>query len=409
MGYAKQAFIGVSWAGALRFITRGISFLRTIALARILIPAQFGIYGVASLVLALLEVFTETGVNVILVQENANIKKFINSAWIISIIRGTIIAFAIYVSAPFVSDFFHSKESLSVLRLISIAPFLRGFINPTVVRFQKELEFHKEFWYRIFIFLTDAIVSIVVALYTHQAYSLVFGMIAGVILEIILSFWLVKPRPHFAFEKEYLSKIIHRGKWVTASSIFNYLFHNADNIIVGKILGTTSLGLYQMAYALSIIPITEISDVISKVTFPVFSKIAQDRTRLKNAFLKTLIVVSVMSVPFGLALFFFPKIIIQLVLGDKWLKIASVLPLLAIFGVIRGISGYTSTLFLSLKKQEYVSMVTLLSLVGLLVPIVPLVLRFGIAGAAVAALIGTFLALPLMVYFTLKEIVKKDV
>lgn len=408
MGYSKQAFIGISWAAGLRFVTRGISFFKTIILARILIPTQFGVYGVATLALALLEVFTETGVNVILVQEKGDIKEYINSAWIVSIIRGIIIALVILLSASWVSSFFHSKDSLIMLQVISIAPFLRGFINPAIVRFQKELEFHKEFWYRSLIFLVDAGTSVAIALHTHQASSLALGMIAGVIFEIILSFWLIKPRPRFKLESEYIKTIIHRGKWVTASSIFNYLFHNADNIIVGRILGTTSLGLYQMAYTLSIIPITEISDVISKVAFPVYSRISGNNERLRSAFIKTLIAIAFLSVPFGLLLFFFPKMIVKLILGDKWMLIIPILPILAIFGVIRGISGFTATLFLAVKKQLYVSIITLVSLIGLLLPIVPLVLGFGIVGAALAALIGTVIALPFIIYFTAKIFANKE-
>lgn len=400
MGYIKSAFIGFSWAASLRFTTRIISFLRTIILARILLPVQFGVYGVAALVLSLLEVFTETGVNIILVQEKNDVKKYINSAWIVSIIRGIIISALIFFSAPWISSFFNSKDSLIMLQIISLAPFLRGFINPAVVRFQKELQFNKEFWYRSSIFLVEAGVSVIFALFTHQASSLAFGMIAGAVLEIILSFWLISPRPRLKIEIEYVKVLFHQGKWVTASSIFSYLFHNVDNIVVGKILGPASLGLYEMAYAISIIPITEISDVISKVTFPVYSKISDDKKRLKRAFIRTILVIMLLSIPFGISLFSFPSLIVHFVLGDKWAGIISILPVLAIFGVIRGISGFPATLLFALGKQSYVSIITLVSLLGLLIPIVPFVSQFGLMGAATSALIGSIFALPFIAYIT---------
>lgn len=402
MGYTTQAIKGISWIGLLRGTTRIVSFAKIAILARLLSPAQFGVYGIAALALSFLDVLTETGVNVILVQEKDNIDRHISSAWIVSILRGIVMSAILLLIAPFVSSFFQSPDSLFLLQLISIVPLLRGFINPSVVKFQKELQFNKEFWYRFTIFFVDASAAIIFAFVTKDSVSLVYGLIVGVLFEVILSFLIVKPRPRFAIEKEYVRKIFHRGKWVTASGIFNYLFHNGDNIIVGKFIGTTSLGLYQMAYAFSILPITEVSDVFSRVVFPVYTKISKDQGRLKNAFLKSTAVISLLTIPFGVVLFFFPKEIIHVVLGDNWLGVATVLPILAIFGVLRAISGSASALFLAVGKQEYVTVVTFVSFLGLAVSIIPLVMQYGMLGAGMSALIGTIIAMPVFVYYTMK-------
>ena len=125
-----------------------------------------------------------------------DIKEYVDSAWIVSIIRGIIISIVIFFSAAFVSGFFRSPDSIFLIQLISIIPLIRGFINPSSVKFQKNLEFYKEFWYRFVIFSFDAVVAIVFAYITKSAISLVFGLLAGVIIEVILSFLVVKPIPH---------------------------------------------------------------------------------------------------------------------------------------------------------------------------------------------------------------------
>jgi len=403
MGYTKTAIKGISWAGSLSFFSRGISFLRTIVFARILNPAQFGVYGIALLIMALLETLTETGVNVILVQEKENIEKYISTAWLVSIIRGIIIALVIILSAPFIAAFFHAPGVLGVMLLVSVVPFLRGFINPSEVTFQKDLKFHQEFWYRIAIFAFDTVISLAMVYMIHSVIGIIWGLIAGVVLEVVLSFVLLSPRPNLNIEKGYLSKIVNKGKWVTLSGIFNYLFHNFDTIVVGRILGAGGLGLYEMAYNISMLPITDVADVISKVTFPVYTKISEDKFRLRKAFLKTVVLVSLILLPFGI-LIVFPYEIVKIVLGQKWLGIVDVLRILVIFGVIRAISGSTSALFLSVGKQRYVTIVTLVSMLGLAVTIVPLVLKMGIYGAGVSVLIGTLVALPFMLYFTVKTL-----
>ena len=408
MGYTRDTIKGLRWVGTLRLITRAVSLARIAILARILSPVQFGVFGIAMLVTALLEVFTETGVNIILVQEKKDIKEYINSAWIVSIVRGIAISTIIFFSASFVSIFFHSPDSFFLIQLVSIVPLVRGYINPSIVKFQKNLEFHKEFWYRLVIFSIDATVAIIFAYITKSATSLVFGLIAGVITEVFLSFLLIKPIPYFSFDKKYISTIFHRGKWITLSSIFNYLYHNADNIVVGRILGTSSLGLYEMAYKISMLPITEISDVVSKVTFPVYSKIAEDIQRLRKAFLTTLVYVSIASILFGLTLIIFTEQIVRIILGNQWISIIPVFKILVIFGVIRAISGSTSALFLAVQRQEYVTVVTLVSIGTLAVTIVPLVVNLGLSGAGLAALLGSVSSLPFMIYFTFKTINKNE-
>ncbi|MDP2637836.1 MAG: lipopolysaccharide biosynthesis protein [Candidatus Levybacteria bacterium] len=404
MGYTKDTVKGVSWVGSLRLSTRIVSFLRTLILARILLPVQFGAFGVAAIVVAFLEVLTETGVNVILVQQRGSIEKHISSAWIVSIVRGFFVGIIIFMSASPISIFFNSNDSLILLQLISIVPVIRGFINPSVVKFQKDLQFNKEFWYRLSIFSVDAATAIILAFLTRNASSFVYGLIAGVLFEVVLSFIVVKPRPSFTFKKMFLRKIIYRGKWVTASGIFNYLFNNLGGITVGRILETTQLGIYQLGYSISILPLTEISDGFSKVTFPIYAKISDDKARLRRAFFRTIIMISLLAIPFGLILVLFSEQIVKILLGDKWLGLIPLLKILGIFGVIRAITGFPATLFLAAGKQEYVSIVTFVSFLGLAFSIIPLVSIYGIVGAGISSLIASLIPLPFIFYFTKKII-----
>lgn len=404
MGYTSKALKGLSWSWGLTFSLRGVSFFRTIILARILNPSQFGIYGVGILLMALLETFTETGINVFLVQKKGEVDRYINSAWIVSILRGLIIFLSIAVLSKFVALFFNSPDSSTLILLFGVVGLIRGFINPSIVKFQKELDFHKEFFYRLAITLVEAVVSIMLAFYTHLAISLVLGVIAGAIVEVALSFVFVSPSPRFSYKKEQILEVFHKGKWLTIAGIFNYFFHNMDNIVVGKLLGVGSLGLYEMAYNISMLPITDVSDVVSKVTFPVYSLISTDRKRLQRAFAKSIVGISLITIPFGLIILLFPYQLVNLVLGEKWLGMVNVLRVLAIFGVIRAISGSTSALFLSVEKQKYVTVVTLVSILGLVITIVPLVNKFGLVGAGVSALLGSLFAVPFMFYFTVKTL-----
>jgi len=407
MGYLSKAVFGVGWIGMFRLVTRSIAFLRTIVLARILSPSQFGIFGIASLIITLLEILFETGVNVVLIQKKEKIDSYLDTAWAVSIARGAIISFILILIAPFVANFFGVYESQRLIYLVSIVSLIRGFINPSIVRFQKELRFQMEFWFKFFVFAFDSLVAITVSFVLLSSEGIVWGLIAGALLEVIISFLFVKPRPRLNLEITKLKEIISKGKWVNLSGIFQFLFRQGDDIVVGRILGESNLGIYQVAYKISSMPISEVTDVVNKVVFPVYVKIAGDRIRLKKAFLKTTLFVVFGAFVIGVLLFIFGEPIVRFLLGEPWLEAVPLIKILIIYGIVQALINSVNSLFLAFGKQIYITLITFISFVGLAISIFPLVFFYGLRGAAAAPLIGSFLGLPFMIYFLNKVFVKK--
>lgn len=386
----------------LRGSTRGMTVVKTIVLARILTPSQFGVYGIAVLVLGLLEILTETGINIVLIQEEGKTDEYISTAWVVSILRGTLISLTILIFAPFIASFFNTPNALNLIQFAALIPFIRGFINPSIVKFQKELKFNKEFWFRSFVFLVDTSFAITLGILTKSEFALIWGMLIAAIFEVIISFFVVKPIPRLEFDSKKLGKIIGRGKWITFAGTFEYLFQHIDDIAVGKILGTAPLGLYQQAYRVSTLPISEVGEIFNKVTFPTYSKISEDRDRLRKAFLKVTAVILLLVVPVGLILFFFAKEVVLILLGEKWLAAVGALKVLAVFGMLKSISNSAYSLFLSVRKQEIITFITFLGIVGMAVPLIPLINRFGIVGAGYATIIGTIVGFPAVFYYLAK-------
>lgn len=402
MGYTKDTLKGISWIGLLHLVIKGITLIRVIILARLLSPTQFGTYGVATLAFAFIEIFTETGINVFLIQVKEDINKYLDTAWIVSIARGVFIFFIVIIASSFISNFFNSPDSYLLLLMISIVPLLRGFINPAVILFQKELTFEKEFWYRFSIFAVDSLVSLGFVFITRQPSGLIFGLIAGVVVEVLLSFLLARPLPKFIFKIESVKDVLHKGKWLTVSGIFNYIFQNGDNVVVGRILGVTPLGLYQMGYRLATIPIGESVDIISQVTFPVYSKISSDFFRLKRAFLRTSFMMFLLGLPICFLLFFFAQNLVIIILGSNWLSVVPVVRVLAVFGLVQLIAVPQTTLYNAVGKQRYGTVISFVRTFVLCATIIPLVLKFGIIGAGISAVIGSLISLPFNIYYTLK-------
>lgn len=389
----------------LRVLVRGLGIIKIAILARILSPAQFGNYAIALLVLGFLEVLTETGINVFLIQEKGDVKPYLNSAWVVSIVRGFLISLIILAASPLVVYFFKSPDVTKLLYIVAGVAIARGFINPMEVAFQKNLQFTKEFLFRGVLYLIDAAVAVLLGFLTHSESSMLFGMLAAASTEVFLSFILFKDKPKFSVSKEKVQKVLHNGKWVTGAAIFSYIFQNIDNVTVGKVLGTSSLGFYQQAYAVSTLPVSEIGQIFNKVTFPVYVAIGGDKDRLKKAFLKTISVITALVIPFSLILILFSRPIILIVLGEKWLAIEPVLKILAIFGALKSVLNFSYSLFFSLKLQNLVMYSELMGIIGMGAAIYPMTVKYGIAGAGASTIIAFICSLPVVI-FGLKKVFK---
>ena len=402
MAYRKIAFIGVSWAMALNIITGIFSVVKISVSARILSPEDFGIFGIALLSLAFMQLLTETGLNVFLIQAKKNVSHYLDSAWVVSIIRGFVISCLLIILSPFVSHFFNSPRAFNLLILMSLIPLLQGFINPAEIIFQKELNFKYEFMFRISIYALDAFVTIVLVILTKSVFSLAFGMISGVLLEIFISFYFIKPVPKLIFNKKKLLEMFHKGKWVTFYGLLNYVAQNTDDIAVGKFLGANPLGIYQIAYKLATFSVTEVTDVVNKVFFPLYAKMSEDKEKLRSAFLKSTAVLSIIVIPINLIIFLFPKEIILLLVGSKWLGAINVLRVLAVYGMFRSLVGYPSSLFLALGHQKFVAYMTFFRAITLVITLLPFIYLFGMIGAAFAAIASVIAEGPIVVYLLYK-------
>lgn len=403
MGYTRQIVKGITWIGSFRIVTRAISFGRTLVLARILTPAQFGFFGVGALVLALSELLTETGINILLVQKKDISDEYLNTAWVISIVRGVIIGFGMLLISLPVSLFFNMPEVLMLIALLAFVPIIRGFINPLRALLVKDLRYKDDFFYNTFLFSVEAIVAIISSYYTKSAIGLIYGLLASAFCDVLLSYILFKPFPRFSFKKNVFIEIVHHGKWLTANGVMNYLYQNIDNIVIGKILGASSLGLYDVIYKTSLLPLTEIADVVGKVTFPVYVKMTDDIVRLRNAYIKSSVFIFLSSVFIASILILYSKQIILILLGAQWVSGVAFLYILAILGVFRAMFSSVIYPLYSLKKQRNVSVITFIALLTITITIIPFTNNWGLPGASFSALLGAVVATPIAFYLLLKE------
>jgi lipopolysaccharide exporter len=400
---------GGIWVLVLRVLGKGFRIIRLIILARLLAPDDFGLFGIALLAMSTLSTFSETGFTTALVQKKKDISQYLDTAWSVSILRGFVLFILLFISAPYVALFFDNSGVAPLIQVIGVAMLLAGFTNIGIVYFQKELEFNKQFAYQLSTTLADFIVVVVAAFILRSVWALVFGQLIGNLTGLIASYILHPYRPRLRFELRKARELFEFGKWVFGSTILMFLLHQGDDAFVGKVLGITMLGFYQMAYRIANIPTTEITHVISQVTFPAYAKMQDNLPRLRESYLRVLQFIACISFPIAGLIFILAPDFTRLVLGEKWMPIIPAMQVLALWGFISSIGATTIPFFSSTGKPEIQTKLQVVALILLSIFIYPLSINFGIVGTSLAVLISTLVPYVLAFCIVIKTISCKKI
>jgi O-antigen/teichoic acid export membrane protein len=383
---AVKAATSAVWVFALNFINRGSGLMRTVILARLLTPDDFGLLGLALLITATLETLSQTGFHGAIIQRQGQAEGYLNTAWTCSALRGAGLFVLLCGLAPQLARFFEDARMVPIIRVIAVSILLSGFGNIGVVFFRKNLEFKKLFIYETLSNMADIVTSIALAVWLRNVWALVIGGVVGHSVRLILSYGLHPHRPAIAFDVAKFKELVVFGKWMLAAGILHFMITKADDLFVGKCFGVAALGLYQMAFLLSNVTTTDLVYSISQIAFPAYSKIQHDRASLTKAYLKVLRGVAFAAVSVALILFAFAPEFVNLFLGEQWMPMVPVLEVLALAGLARSIQATAVPVFLAVNRPKIHSQINFIRAAVLFACIYPLAQAWGVLGVAYAVL-----------------------
>lgn len=394
---------GGIWLFTFRGVGEVLRLIRLMVLARLLAPDDFGLMAIATLAMALLESFTESGFGQALIQKKGDLKDYLDTAWTIIGLRGIVLAAILFIAAPYVADFYDEPAAKPIVQAMGGVFLLKGWSNIGRIYFDKELEFHKKFIFEMSATVADLAVAIAAVLILGSVWALVFGYLAGNVTRLIMSYVLHPYRPRLHLDWAKTRELFVFGKWILASSILLYGLNNGTSIVLGKLMTAAALGFYNMASRIAFLPVTELVRVISQVTFPAYSKLQDNQGKLKIAYLKVLKVVAFISIPIAGGIFILADDFTRIFLGEQWLPMVPALQLLALSGLIRSLSTTTGAVFQGIGKPGIISKLQFARLIITAILVYPLISYLGIIGAALTVIISQMATDPVAVYLAVKN------
>lgn len=393
------------WATGINVGDRALQLLKVVVLANLLSPEAFGLLGIALLVLASFDRFSELGFDEALIQHrDENVDAYLNTAWLLKVGRATLVAAVAFVAAPALASFFGEPETAPLIRVLAVAGVLDGLQNPGTVYFNKNLDFHREFAFEIGGRVVDLCVAVVAALALGSVWALVFGNVAMRCVRLLLSYLIHDYRPGVEFEPAYAREMFGFGKWMFASSVLIFLYSQGDDAFVGWFFSASVLGFYQIAYRFSNAPATEVTHVVARVAFPAFSKVQDDVDRLRAGYFRVVQLSTVVAFPMAAGIIGVAPQFVPVVLGDQWDEVVPLMQILTVWGAVRALGATVGAMFKAIGRPDVQVYLQALKVAIIALTIYPAAERFGVLGVAGVVVANSFVIQPILLYITLDTV-----
>jgi O-antigen/teichoic acid export membrane protein len=342
----KGAFIYVM----MRWMDRFIGFISTLILARWLVPADFGIIAMISLVIGIAEVLLDLGVNVALIQNRAATQAHYNTAWTLRLLQACGTVIIVSLAAPYAGDYFHDPRVVPVLRIACLGSLLAALENIGTITFQKDLRADLDFLLIFIKRISGFTATVILAWMFHSYWALVFSTLFGRCVGVVASYVMHPMRPRLSLEK--FGEIFGVSQWMLINSIGNYINLNLHKTLVGRWTNATMMGGYTLADEISSMPSTEILAPLNRILFPTFVRAKNDPAELKRNFLLAQGLQCLIAIPASLGLALVAEPAVQVLLGEKWMMVVPFVQILALTNIVQAIATSTSYILLSLGKNR---------------------------------------------------------
>lgn len=392
MSLKKQAIGGVIWTVFDSFILRAFTLVTTLVLARWLGPTDFGLIGMIAIFIGIGSSITDSGLSSSLIRtKNADDHDF-STVFILNLSFSLCIYLLMFISAPFIADFFKQDILINVIRVYCVSFIISGFSAVQLARLNASMQFKKIAKFNIPGIIFSSLIGLLLGYLGYGVWALVWMYLSNQIIKTLILWFASQWRPslHFSKEKAYFHYSF--GYRLMLSGLLNTIFQYIYNIVIGKFYTVKDLGFYERSKSLNDYPVTTITGVISRVTYPLLVSVSEDKEKLGSVYKKILGITFFITAPlmFGLSAIAHP--LFNLILGVKWLEAVPYFQILCLAGMFYPIHAFNLNVFQVFGRSDLFLKLEIIKK-GIVLIAVFIGIQFGIYGLLWSSVLTSVFAL----------------
>lgn len=377
---------GLYWSAASNFANQGMRFVFGLILARLLSPDAYGVIGMLTVFLCVVQVFIDCGFSQALIAKQDRTQTDFSTEFYFNIGVGLIGYCLLFISAPFIADFYNMPLLTSVLRVVGLGVIINSLCVVQSAQFAIRLDFKTPAKLAVITNMFSGVVGIFLAYCGYGVWALVFQQIAGNFLNGILLWILAGWRPTIEFSKDSLKYLWSYGSKILASSIIQQVYDNLYPLVIGKFFSARQLGLYSRAQGFATLPSSNVSGILGSVTFPILSKINNDTPRLMRIYRQMIKTAAFIVFPLMLGLFAISDPLVKVLLNRQWYDCILILQLLCCALLWQPISAINLSILKVIGRTDILLKLEIIKRIAGIISIVCSV-PFGIIGMCIGYII----------------------
>lgn len=343
---------GITWNAGAQIANQALAIVITTILMRLLMPEDFGLLTMALVFTGFANIFSKIGIAQALIQRKDIDEAHCSSAFWLSLLSGVLVAMGIVAITPWVTNFYNEPLLMAIMPVIASIYIIGATGRVSNALLRRQLNFRAVGLSTVLATGFSGMIAIGMAFANYGVWSLVvYQWLSGFVETAFQLVW-AKWRPKLLFKRQAAEELFGFGVNLSAFQIFNYWTRNADNLLVGRVLGSSALGYYSRAYSLMLLPVTRVTDVVGSVMWSALARIQDDTIRVRRIVLRSVGMIGLVNFPMVLGLFVVADRIIPLVAGEQWIPAIPTFRILAFVGLLQSISSISIWIFQSQGRAD---------------------------------------------------------
>lgn len=343
---------GVMWTAIGKYAGIVVQLVISMVLARLISPEDFGVVAIAQVAISFISILSDLGIGAAVIQNKTLSKSDLDSIFTFTILLSIVLAAIVIGASPLIASFYNNEKLVPISVMIAVAMFFNIMSTVPASLFMKEKRFAFIAKRDLAFNVLGGAVSIVYAFMGGGCYALVLAPIIRSVCLLVVNLREYPRRIDWHMNLVPLKKIFSFSVFQLLFNIVNYFSRNLDKLIIGKALNMKDLGYYQKSYSLMMMPLQNVTFVITPVLQPFFSDYQNDKNFIKEKYLKIIKLVATLSVPIGLLLYFTGYEIIYIMFGKNWLPAVPAFEILSWSIPLQMVLSTSGSIFQALNKTK---------------------------------------------------------
>ena len=354
MSLKKAAFSGMIWVFADTFIVKGISFIGSIVLARLLVPSDFGLIAMISIFVAIGTVLLDSGLSSSLIRNVNNDERDYSTIFYVNIIFSIILYIIFFLAAPFIAKFYNQTILISLIRVYCLSFFIAALTSVQMTILIKQMEFKKIAIANIPGVIIGSIVGILMGYNGFGVWSIAAMYLANQFMLFIFLWLSSEWKPKLIFSKDKFAYHYNFGYKLFISSLIGSIFGNIYNVVIGKFYSLNTTGNFERGSMFNQYPVIVLSQIIGKVTFPLLANIQGDKERLRTIFIRLVDFTFFVTAPVMIVLSACAAPLILVILGEKWSGVIPIFSVLCFGGLFYTLQALNVNIMKIYGRSDYI-------------------------------------------------------